>query len=326
MDFDTYKAWREDVLAQHQPQRFDCLNPFLAMDFTRRWEISTTETDPQEALSLWRQVHQAGAHIRWAPTGGVRSALSGLFAAAAQRGMELWLPQDVYPFYAQEAARCAPHIPLHRFQAFPALDATPLSHAGPSALLVITHPLSPGGRFLSPAETTTLAQWAAAGPDRWIVLDGVYLYANRLPRSFFPGFGQDRVLGLFSLSKSWLLRGVFGTIGGPTTGDDWWAQACTLPSSQAAGHAHAALTQDPLMPIRQRQIFQAEWQRRGWHLHRYATPTAGPGAGYFKPVHIDAETALRRDNILLVPASVFGSLDRSWSVATCLYEAKAMHA
>jgi len=323
MDFETYKAWREDALTRHQPARFDCLNPFLAMEHTRRWAPSGTIALHQDALDTWTALHHAPA-VHWQATGGVRAALGHLMAAAGARGMEIWLPQDVYPFYAQEAAQVAPHAPIHRFATLPTPDFAPLQGAGPSALLVITHPLSPLGRFLSPRELHALRTWSQNGPDRWVALDSVYLYTPRWPAGYAPGFGEGRILGLFSLSKSWLLRGVWGTIGGPTRGDSWW-HSVPVPSPEASGMARDALTQDPTMPARQRHVFQREWRRRGWMLDAYARPPAGPGRGYFQPLHVRAERALERDNILLVPASVFGHPDPEWSVATCLYEA-ANHA
>ena len=330
MDFSAYKAWQAEVLAEversGQPvERFDCLNPFLAMDFTRKW-TSAPPQDAQAALNAWIKLHHAHRlPVRWTATQGVRSALGGLMAAAQDRGMELWLPSDVYPFYAEEAERRAPRAPLHRFATFPTPDFSPLRQAGPRALLVITNPLSPVGRFLSPLEMHHLAQWADEGPDRWVVLDGVYLYSNRLPRCFFPNLGSGRMLALFSLSKSWLLRGVFGTMAGPQGQGDWWHEAVAPPTQDASGNAHAALTEDPYMPLRQRQVFRAEWSRRGWKLDRYARPAPGPGRGYFQPVRINVQQAYERDRILVVPASVFGCPDPDWSVATCLYEAAAWH-
>lgn len=326
MDFETYKEWRTDILTRHTPERFDCLNPFLAMDFTRRWHTSPTPAEPAQALEAWKHLHRAAyTPARWGATQGVRSALGGIFAAAQERGMELWLPQDVYPFYAQEAARSAPQCPIRRFPTLPQPDFGELDTAQPAALLVITHPLSPLGRFLAPHELSALRAWSQCGRDRWVVLDSVYLYANRLPAGYAPGFGADRILGLFSLSKSWLLRGVFGAIGGPAGGDDWWLRAPAPPSNAASGDALAALHSDPMMPARQRQVFRAEWARRGHHLHHYRAPAAGPGSGYFRPVRVQVHTALERDNILLVPASVFGHTDPEWSIATCLYEAAAVN-
>lgn len=325
MDLKAYEDWRDEALTRTQPQRFDGLDPLITMDFVRRWEPSSSTADAQDALHAWTRLHQATLHARWAPTQGVRAALSGLFEAAGQRGMELWLPEDACPAYGQAARVHAPNAPRHRFRTFPTPDFAPLSKAGPRALLVIAHPLSPTGRFLSPTEIATLAQWAAQGYDRWVVLDGMHLYGNRLPRSAFPGFGEARVLALFSPCQSWLVPDGFGTIGGPTAGDPWWHEACARPDPKACADAIQALTHDPSMPLRQRRVFQAEWSRRAWRLQAYASPQGGPGQGYLRPVHVRAEVALERDNILLVPASVFGCPDPTWSVASCLYEAKQQH-
>ena len=331
MDFAAFKRWQDEVLDSRRdgppPARFDCLNPFKAMDIFRRWQApeAGTEADPKAAHARWRAAHGWGeAALASVPTRGVRAALGHLFEAASARGMALVLPRDVYPFYGEEARRRAPGAAVHTFATFEGcLDralAAVEGVVGPSAVLLVPQPWNTLGRILDPCERAALAAWAAAGSDRWIVLDMVYHYDTRVPPALWAGLPLERTVPLLSMSKSWLVRGVFGgalDLGGR---GGWWAEGMPGPTPEAAALALAALGQDPAFPVRQRRVFAAEWARRGHLLAGIPTDPAGPGAGYFRVLRADARRLLEERGLLTVPASVFGH-DGPGAVATCLFEA-----
>lgn len=329
MNFEEYKDWREHILATNEvlsENRFDCLNPFKAMDFSRRWGDAKYPFlgNIELGSNAWKRFHfqslpQAGLHFE--PTRGVRSALGALFERMQERGMELWLPEDVYPFYKQEAATRAPRLTIRYFKTIPEVDLSDIETSSENAALLITDPLSPSGRFLTKNERSKLAAWTRAGKNRWTLFDSVYLYHWRLPEHFVKGMQEARFVHLFSMSKSWLLRGVFGFAVGNDEPAAWWKGLDLEPTSESCTSAIDALMNDPFMPERQRNIFNSEWARREHKLAKYGGNVGDAGSGYFRRVRVNFEQAFKEDGLLLVPASVFGSGNNDWSIATCLYEA-----
>jgi aspartate/methionine/tyrosine aminotransferase len=335
MNFEQYKTWRDDLLANREilsENRFDCLNPFKAMDFSQKWEAPIPrgglQADLEEVVALWHRVHldkyATARNMHAEATKGVRSALGVLFERMEAEGVELWLPEDVYPFYLQEANARAPGLAIRFFRTMPEIDFEALRRASDNAALLITNPLTPTGRRLSFSEMTVFREWTRQSSSRWAIFDSVYLYdTNPLP---YQTYSKDRILHLFSLSKSWLLRGVFGTIVGPKEIDGWWKNLGLTPSPEACASARRALLDDPKMPARQRDIFRREWKRRRPKLERYGAVFEAGEGGYFKLVPMNFEQALEEDGILLVPATVFGSRNVDLSIATCLYEAARFNA
>lgn len=329
MNFENYKEWREGVLAANDipsENRFDCLNPFKAMEFTKHWgdDPHPLQISVQQAIKMWSighfsKVSPAGLHLE--PTRGVRSALGALFERMQERGMELWLPEDVYPFYEQEAATRAPQLAIRHFKTIPDVDLSEIDTASQSAAILITDPLSPSGRFLTKKERSKLAKWTKGGENRWALFDSVYLYDWKIPAHFVEDMHEASFVHLFSMSKSYLLRGVFGLAIGNGEGGAWWKNLDLEPTGETCSSVLDAFTVDPFMPETQRMIFNSEWARREHKLAKYGGNVGDRGSGYFRRVHVNFEKALKEDGLLLVPASVFGSSNMDWSIATCLYEA-----
>lgn len=331
MNFEEYKEWRDNLIETHHvspDNRFDCLNPFKAMDFSRKWSAPPSVADVQigRELELWKLLHfgtatPADLHIE--ATGGVRAALGELFVRMESEGMELWLPEDVYPFYKQEASTRAPNLAIRYFRTIPRVDFSSIHTASDKAVLLITNPLTPTGRFFEGDERAALAGWASQSRHRWVIFDAVYSYSSKFPLSLHSPIETDRFIYLFSMSKSWLLRGVYGTIVGARNAGDWWKNLGQTPAMDIRATVLRILATDYLMPERQTRIFSAEWKRRWGKLRKYGPYIDTPGAGYFKLIPVNFERAFKEDGLVLVPASVFGSTDMDWSIATCLYEAAA---
>lgn len=330
MDFEEFKSWRDaalqniDVPSSH---RFDCLNPFKAMQFMRQWKEPSGEDtcDPETAIDVWSRLHlgkRPMEGIGVEVTRGVRSALEILFDRVAAEGLELWLPEDVYPFYRQAALKRVSEHKIRYFSTFPDFDLAKLKGASERAVLLTTDPLSPSGSYLSPGARRAIREWTLQHPDRWAFFDAVYHYGNTLPEEFLNELRHGRCSYLFSLSKSWLLRGVFGSVVSPASSPEWSKDLGLVPAGEACGAAKAAMTTDAEMPARQQYIFRKQWSR-DLPIKKYPRSAVPVNTGYFKPVAVNFEEAFKQDRILLVPASIFGNKDKNLSIATCLYDAAA---
>jgi aspartate/methionine/tyrosine aminotransferase len=320
MNFSEFKAWRDMRLAEMNPVRLDCLNPFIAM----RWTAS--EFDPAvghvatEALGASLGFAVSKRDLVDVP--GVRSALGDIFRHYAKRGWSLWLPKDVYPFY-WEAAR-SNFGEIRSFPTLPQPDLSGLAGASGPSIAVVTAPWSPLGRHASPDEVEALRSWLLAAPDRILVLDTVYSYRAVLHPSLWALWETGRVIVLSSLSKTHLQRGMFGIAAVPSS----------LPDQPAFRHAgadrhevaYAAIQADPGHGERQQKLFNREWLRLTPMIERITGSSFEPPEnGYMACINANYQRALRDHNVLVVPGSVFGSEDPDISIATCLYEMSSVH-
>jgi aspartate/methionine/tyrosine aminotransferase len=329
MNFEEFKDWREHILATHEvpsENRFDCLNPFKAMEFSRKWSEGGDEWpsfERETAQEKWKSIlfqSVSSESLHFEPTRGVRSALGRLFERMEADGMELWLPEDVYPFYKQEVAARAPALSVC-FKTIPAIDFAELSNAADNAVVLIADPLTPTGRYLNSSERVALKRWSKLGKGRWVIFDSVYHYHWKVTEHIVTDILEGRFIHLFSMSKGYLHRGVFGfAIGDENTGD-WWKNLDLAPTVEACDGAKSALINDPFMPHNQEIIFKAEWMRRRHKLVKHGPVHPRAGSGYFRRINVNFEKAFKEDGLLLVPASVFGSSENEWSIATYLYEA-----
>lgn len=328
MNFEEFKSWRDAVLQSADvpsSHRFDCLNPFKAMQFTRQWNepSSGDACDPETAIDVWSSLHLGKRPVEGVgieATRGVRSALEVLFDRVDAEGLELWLPEDVYPFYRQAALKRVSEDKIRYFSTFPDFDLAKLKGASERAVLLTTDPLSPTGSYLSPGTRRAIWEWTLEHPDRWAFFDAVYHYGNALPEEFLNELRRGRCSYLFSLSKSWLLRGVFGSIVSPENSPNWLKNLGLAPTGEACGAAKVALTTDAEMPARQQYIFRRQWAR-DLPIKKFPRSSLKTQTGYFKPLAVNFKEAFDRDRILLVPASIFGNKDENLSIATCLYDA-----
>jgi hypothetical protein len=109
-----------------------------------------------------------------------------------------------------------------------------------------------------------------------------YLYDWKIPTHFVEDMHEARFVHLFSMSKSYLLRGVFGLAIGKNKEGVWWKGLDLDPTADTCASVLDAFTSDPLMPERQRSIFNSEWARREHKLSKYGGNVSGAGHGYFR--------------------------------------------
>src|SRR5262245_38625531 len=106
MNYQQYRALRDQVVAASDPWRLDCMNPVKALAAFAPAAAPGLAATPNDVRAAWLALFQAPAATdQVLATSGVRPALNALFALLARRGCEVWLPEDVYPVYGELAGR-----------------------------------------------------------------------------------------------------------------------------------------------------------------------------------------------------------------------------
>lgn len=317
MNFSDYKIWQKAVLETQTPVRLDCLNPFIAMRWSQK-EGQGASGDPVSMLQSLLGYADSQASV--SAVSGVRTALEDIFGEAKRKGWTLALPEDVYPFYWEAADRAGyTRSAVISFPTLPGPDFTPLNQASGPTVCVLTAPLSPLGRHLTTQEVAALEQWLAKDQARMLVLDSVYAYQAPLHASLRRLWESGQTIILNSLSKTHLQRGLFGLALCPAHSK--LSPQFRAPTVEGVQAAVDALTHHRHHARDQQTAFDAEW-RRLTPLIESMTGQAftPPENGYLVPVPISVERALAEHNVLLVPASVFGSALADLSIATCLHD------
>jgi aspartate/methionine/tyrosine aminotransferase len=323
MNFSEYKAYRDELLLTQSPQRLDCLNPFVAMAFTHDTAVDVSPASSDAAIASWCEAMGMEDDRRDViAVEGVRAALASLFRDLGRKQIDLWLPQDVYPYYWETAKQSVAAPQIHSFHTLPYIDLEALDTASANATVLITNPVSPLGRYLSSDEVRDLKVWLAACPQRRLVLDTVYAYREGFDQSTLSLLDTGQVFVLHSLSKAWLQRGVWGAVVPPRKDPGQWKTVFEAPSDTSSGIAIDALARLRDLPDRQQALFDAEWNRLMPDLMRISGGSfRRPKSGYLGLIEVNAADALVQSNALVVPASVFGL-----SVVSCLYAIKSTYA
>lgn len=322
MDYQQWRACRDDLIERYQPLRLDCMNPFYALDFLRHQDELDDErtVDLNETVDAWAKC--VGVDLSsgtWFATHGVRSLLHSLCSAMAATGKAgLWMPSDVFPTY-QAIAADAGIIP-QSLTVMPSPDFAPLKHAGPNDVLVIPVPLTPIGRSLTEPETDNIIDWLRQSPKRVIVIDAVYAYRGAAYVGLNRLIETGQCIQAWSISKTWIQRQVFGVAIVP----DHWAEIltnyCDHPSNQDLHRVNACLAEQPDLPRKQQERFEAQWQTLKPKIVKSYSKWNPPQTGYFSTLPISYRDLLDQHKILAVPASVFGSRRDDLSVITCLHD------
>lgn len=317
MNFSDYKIWQKSILETHSPLRLDCLNPFIAMNWSQKIGGQATG-NPTTVLQNLLGYGDRDDIVK--PIPGVRAALEDIFIDAKRNGWTLALPEDVYPFYWDAAERAGYDTSsLIRFPTLPQPDFTPLNDTDDATIVVLTAPLSPLGRHLTEEEITFLMNWLEEDIERMLVLDSVYAYGAPLHQSLWRLWGSEQTIILNSLSKTHLQRGLFGIAMIPV--GLLMAPQLRQPTDEGVQAAIDALTHHPHHAADQQRAFDAEWKRLTPAIQKMTGQTfTPPENGYMAPVTISAQDALTKHNTLVVPASVFGSKDPNLSIVTCLHD------
>jgi hypothetical protein len=226
---------------------------------------------------------------------GVRAALALILA-----DVEVALPRDVYPVYWQLAKRAV------------AFDTFPTFTLPDARYVVMPCPLKLHGRAWTAQEFAHAKAWLRADPQRRLILDGVYSFADPLTAGVLELVATDQAILVDSMSKGWLHEKVFGTALVPEQDVARWTPMfrAAPPSQAALFTARALLERDVPLDL------AARCARTIDKLAERGIAASAPERGYLIPVDLDPEVALSR-GVLLIPFSVFGGT-RPTSFASAL--------
>lgn len=323
MNFLQWQQYRDDILKERAPLRLDCLDPFTTMGFLKRHFTSISDVSAASVLDLWAERMQASNfRAGTIATPGVRESLKALFSCYAQTGKQMILPEDVYPFYWQEAAKSG--LKPVSFRTLPQPDFTALASANGNSAVLITSPLSPLGRDLQEQEITILKAWLDESKDRMLILDTVYNYRRSFDETVHGLYEHGQTIIAHSLSKGWLERGIFGTLSFPAH-NRIQEGIFPAPSTVACNSAFAALDKQEMLADIQQHSFRREWARLAPSICEFAPEFRAPQNGYMAVIPVNAAKILETHNAMLVPASVFGSSRSDLSVITCLQDLHRHH-
>lgn len=319
MNYQEFGVYQDQVAARQSLLRLDCMNPFKAMGFLKSEFPNPTPRSRDDVLDLWAETMGMKEHKSIAiSSGGVRESLKGLFNIFAANGKELWLPEDVYPFYWETA-----HNAGLKPRSFPTLltpDLAALDQASTDSVIVITNPISPLGRMLSKEEIDKIKKWLCDSGNRRVVVDTVYSYTRGFDISTLELFETGQCFVAHSLSKAWLERGVFGVLLAPEKDRKVCKDVLAAPPESACASAFAALATQNDLPDVQQRIFSKEWARLTPALQKIAPDFEAPETGYFAAIGAGHHDVLKDHQALVIPVTVFGSHHKDISVVSCLYD------
>lgn len=313
MNFALFQQFREKLLRE-RPDVVDCAATNLYAALAR--------FIPPTAPPPGRTVHRCHLATEWATrfqlepelssraliSCGVRDSLALLFGYYAREGAKVWLPADTYPVYG-ELAGAAGLIP-HEFITLPAPVWPNEQPVAETELLVVTNPLKPLGRWLSPSDVAALTGWLALNPRRRLLLDTVYTFETRFHPTTLQLLATRQTILLHSLTKGWLHPRLFGVALVPESD----AAALTpvfraqSPPQSNLARARELMAQHSELPVDISRELDLARSRLLSSTPQDLTPLHTEDApGYFTPVTGRWQDILENRNVLGLPATVFGS-------------------
>ena len=319
MNFQEFSAFKEEIAAERDLARFDCMNPFKAMQFLKTEFTPHAARSSDDVLDIWADTmgmqNERGIALA---SGGVRQSLTALFNIYSAQNTEVWLPEDVYPFYWDTALSAG--LTPRSFPTLPSPDFLALNQAADQSVMLITNPISPLGRHLNAQETAEIKTWLSGAKDRRVILDTVYTYTRGFDAHSLDLYSTGQCIIAHSLSKAWLERGVFGVLLAPEQDRAACKARLNAPDAAACASAHSALAQQVTLADKQQAAFTREWARLTPAIKRIDPNFTAPNTGYFTAINADYRDALDQHNSLIIPASVFGSRRKDVSIVSCLYD------
>ena len=258
---------------------------------------------------------------------GVRSILKDVFSQLAADGYHAVLPEDVYPVYeilAQES-----QLPYRKFQSIPDLRIAPQELAREKTsqtqitivgkeVLVLTSPLSPLGRALTPAEVLLLKSWLNSHFNRRLLLDTVYTFDNHFDEPTLDLLKSPQVMAIHSFAKSFLIPGHLGfAVGSPQTFGRILHKLDRI-NYDLASKAIAIISRKANLPEILKTEFKNRWNTLAPLITRHLPQWMPPENGYFSLVPISAGDLLKTLGIWSFPLSTFGSANTTMTVISAL--------
>ena len=313
-----------EVVAQRNPLRLDCLNPFSALakwrliDNQHQCQASALSTVPVDIAAKYRP-HPVGTYEleqgfratldlpdrNCVLTKGVRSLLRTLMNSSTGKSYEWFLPSDVYPAYQSIAGDAG--IRFTTYSTWPdiRLDALLSQSSMDNVFLLLPVPHSPTGQLPSAEEVGLLLEWTSQSRSRFLLLDLVYAYDHiKDPRLRQLAECEQTILA-FSTSKTWLQRCLAGIAILPQALTKELQASSEMPDEAARGLAISCLEEQKTLPARQAARFQQQWQLLTEQLRDADQFWTAPAIGYLSIINCSWQTMLDRHNLLAVPPSLF---------------------
>ncbi len=281
MDYQTFKKYQLTVSVDKL--RLDNLNPYaLATSFPINSNL--------KQLDIRKRFYLKQAS-------GVRELLSELLSYFSGLGYHLNIPEDVYPEYFNLAPQDA------KISSYSSCLRTQFSFYETNLdLSLITNPLIPEGRYLSPSELNTMDLWLVENKDRWLIFDTVYDYKFK---SLDYDFKSNHIIYINSLSKINLNPGKRG-----------WALCKTkLPGFELSNEV--MIDSDLACSIQ--NTYDKAWKSINEifnikQIHNWQPPEVG----YLSLIKQNYTELLKNFDVAAIPAPVFGIRKNSLSVLSCL--------
>lgn len=250
---------------------------------------------------------------------GVRDSLARLFAHYASQPTAVWLPSDNYPVY-WDLARAAGLSP----RAFPTLPEPQWPREPRTSgfeILLVTNPLKPLSRRLSPRDAEMLKHWLAASPQRRLLLDTVYTFEANLSPGTLDLFRTDQTIVLHSLTKGWLQPRLFGVALVPQNDAPGLAPVfrANPPPQANLARAREMLASHPTLPMAIGHALSMAWNPVQALLAKHSLSLPKPDApSYLFSIRVHWRELLDRTRILGLPASTFGSSREDLTILSSL--------
>jgi histidinol-phosphate/aromatic aminotransferase/cobyric acid decarboxylase-like protein len=322
MNFRDFMKQRAELLAAN-PGTLDLTETNLpaSLEFIR---VAPTEAElPAKAhrchlAEFWLDAFKLSRDLkpRTLVSEGVRQSLGLLFGGFAQHQRRALIPADVYPVYLDLAR--AGGLQFETYSAECELTAEVLGNAD---VLLLTHPAKPFMKTLGTREKSAIAEWLSGDAARRLIIDGVYLWDDRLPDVYVKNSNQAYFL--HSLSKGWLRPLILGVALVPDQDVEMWTPVfrALTPSQDNLRLAQTLLTAHADFPAAVPLVLaDAETRMREALTSRGISlrPTLGLSGRYHFIVDGNWKSLLEKHNVLALPLGTFGSNDEDRSVVTSL--------
>lgn len=198
-----------------------------------------------------------------------------------------------------------------------------------SPVLLLPSPLSPSGRGFTARELRALHSWLTVGEERLLVLDSVYSFDQSkgdpdTERLWQALYATDRVVQMYSISKTWLAPLTFGVARAPQRLAGPIQELSSAVSPELLATAALRMQAQPDLPIQLQQRFQSQWSLLSTLLQP-GTSWTPPATGYFSVYPLSYKRLLEK-GLLAVPPSLFGSDRTDVSIISCLHDIAPMDA
>ena len=316
MKLEEWHAIRDSVLAEGSPTRLDCLNPFKALERWRNQECTeiASAADLKEQFKLSFNLEGRDSPVL---TKGVRSFLRSLMSSQIGRSAQWRIPADVYPAYVEIGKGVG--VVMSPISTSPTLTLKECAERSSPSILLLPVPHSPTGRAYGEDEIAFLESWLVQG--NYLVLDLVYAYAPLIPNIYRELLMTSaNVFAACSISKTWLQRCVAGFALLPSDFEDDLVARCEQPNELECGLAIQCMQEQPTLPQFQSECFKKRWEELKPILQSIDPSWSPPPSGYLSSIGVGWERLCKEFDILGVPPALFGSVQSSTTVISCMYD------